>query len=89
MHVMEDCKTIFDPRYSRLIADLVKIRNSRGLTQRAFAKKSGYNLSFIAKTELRERRLDFIETINYMRHLGLTQDEVKAKLAEWADAFVR
>ena len=73
-------KTIFDPRYDRLISELVSIRHKQGFTQRSFAVKTGYSKCFIGRTETKERRLDLIETIDYMRHLGLSKAEIMRKI---------
>jgi len=73
-------KTIFDPRYDRLILELVKIRHKQGFTQRSFAAKTGYSTCFIGRTETKERRLDLIETIDYMRHLGLSKAEILRRI---------
>ena len=81
-------KTIFDPRYDLFISELVTIRLEKGLTQRSFAAKSGYSTCFIARTEIKERRLDFIETLDYMKNLGLSKKEVAAKITEWLGEFV-
>jgi len=81
-------KTMFDPRYERLISDLVKIRHEKGFTQRSFAAKSGYSNCFIARTEIKERRLDFIEVIDYMKHLGLSKPEITVKMKRWLGEFV-
>ena len=78
----EKSKTIFDPRYDRLIADLVKLRHEKGFTQRSFAAKTGYSTCFVSRTEIKERRLDLIETIDYMKHLGLSKMEISNKLNE-------
>ena len=78
----ETAKTIFDPRYERLISDLVKIRHEKGFTQRSFVTKSGYSKCFVARTETKERRLDLLETIDYMKHLGLSKTEINNKLNE-------
>ena len=84
----ETAKTIFDPRYDRLISELVRIRHEKGFTQRSFAKKTGYSQCFIGRTETKERRLDFIETVDYMKHLGLSKKEITKKLTKWLDDFV-
>ena len=76
----ERTKTIFDPRYDRLISDLVKIRHEKGFSQRSFAAKTGYSTCFVSRTEIKERRLDLIETIDYMKHLGLSKTEINNKL---------
>ena len=75
-------KTIFDPFYDRLISELVKIRYKQGFTQRSFAAKTGYSKCFISRTETKERRLDLIETIAYMKHLGLSKTEIVQKITE-------
>jgi len=82
------CKTVFDPLYDHIIADLVGFRRKKGMTQRVFASKSGYTQCFIAKTEHKDRRMDLVEVIRYLTRLGLTKKEIKVKLTEWADLFV-
>jgi len=81
-------KTVFDPHYERIIKDLVNIRYDKGLTTREFGAKSGYSQCFIGRTETKERRLDLVEVIYYMKYLGLSKKEIKSKLVEWADLFV-
>jgi len=80
-------KTIFDQRYDRLISDLVKIRHEKGFTQRSFAAKTGYSKCFVGRTETKERRLDFIETLDYMKNLGLSKKEIAEKVAVWLREF--
>jgi hypothetical protein len=75
-------KTIFDPCYDKLISELVRIRHEKGFTQRSFAAKTGYSTCFIGRTETKERRLDLIETIDYMKHLGLSKAEIVQKITE-------
>ena len=84
----EKCKTIFEPLYNSIVSYLVDVRHAKGMTQREFAAKSGYYQCFIAKVELNDRCLDFIEIIRYMKHLGLTKGEIKGKVAEWLEEFV-
>ena len=76
-------KTIFDPRYDRVISDLVRIRREKGFTQRSFVAKTGYSKCFVARTETRERRLDLIEVVDYMRHLGLSKNEIANLITQW------
>ena len=79
-------KTIFDQRYDRLISDLVEIRHEKGFTQRSFAAKTGYSTCFVGRTETKERRLDIIETIDYMRHLELSDARIVNKITELVKA---
>ena len=88
MQKQKNKKTIFDPRYDRLISDLVEIRQEKGFTQRSFSTKTGYSKCFIGRTETKERRLDIIETIDYMKRLGLPKNEIAAIIAKWVDEFV-
>jgi transcriptional regulator with XRE-family HTH domain len=69
-------KTIFDERYERLIASLVAIRKSKGLSQFALSTKSGFDTCFIGRVETRERRLDILELVDYCRALDVTDDEI-------------
>jgi len=75
-------KTIFDPRYDQLIADLVAVRKKKGWTQRELAKQSKHTHCFIGRTEIKERRLDLIETIDLMKVLGLSKAEITKKISE-------
>ncbi|MDR1697162.1 MAG: helix-turn-helix transcriptional regulator [Rickettsiales bacterium] len=69
-------KTIFDPRYKTLVEELVRIRHKRCLSQAALAKLWGVSNTYIARIELRERRLDVIEMIDLLRALGLYRSEI-------------
>lgn len=51
-------------------------RVALGLSQRAFAKKHGYDYSLISKIERGDRRLDSIETVQYCLDLGIDPHEV-------------
>jgi transcriptional regulator with XRE-family HTH domain len=69
-------KSIFDGRYSTLIENLVALRNKTNLTQRTLAKELGVSNCYIARVETKERRLDILETIDYLRALKLNNDEI-------------
>jgi len=69
-------KSIFDERHGKLIAKLVELRKSKGLTQRDLVAKSGYDKCFVGRVETREHRLDLIELIDYMRALDLSDSEI-------------
>jgi hypothetical protein len=74
-------KSIFDSRYKQLIAELVKIRQANNWPQRKFAEIAKKDHCFIARTEICERRLDLIETIDLCKALGLNKNEI-LKLVE-------
>jgi transcriptional regulator with XRE-family HTH domain len=54
-------KSISSDLYREVVAELVELRKKAGLTQRALAKKLNREPSFVAKVELAERRVDFLE----------------------------
>ncbi len=61
--------------YRVAIERIVAARNAARLTQRELAERLGKPPSFIAKIELGERRLDFVEFIALVRALGLDPAE--------------
>ncbi|GBR77553.1 transcriptional regulators XRE family [Candidatus Termititenax dinenymphae] len=73
-------KSIFDPRYTRLILELIAIRKSKNWSQRKLAEMARTSHCFIGRTETSERRLDLIETIDLMKHLGLSKTEIIRKI---------
>ena len=79
------CKSIFDERYRRLVENLITIRHKNNFTQRTLAKALGVSNCYIARVETRERRLDLVETIDYLRALNLTSGEI----AEFFETIIR
>jgi predicted transcriptional regulator len=72
----EKTKTIFDPRYKFFIEQLVKVRKNLGISQRDLAKRWGTSHPYVARTEIRERRLDLIEAIDLLKALELSRKEI-------------
>jgi len=64
-------KSIHSREYGALISWLKAARKRRGLSQRGLAKKLGVTPSFVAKTELKERRLDVVEFVRICKALGV------------------
>ena len=63
--------TLQSARYRRLVKLLIQARKEAGLTQRSLAYLLGKPSSFVAKYELRERRLDVIEFLNIAEALSV------------------
>ena len=59
-------------RYGRLRALLRKIREEAGLSQEVLAKRLGKPQTFVSKSELGERRIDFIETLDFCAACGVS-----------------
>ena len=53
-----------------LIELLIAARKKSGITQKDLAKKLSEPQSFISKVENGERRLDFVELVDYLEALG-------------------
>lgn len=80
---MARAKTIFDTKYKSFINDLIKIRKSKNLSQRALAERIRESHSFIATIELRERRVDIFETFKILKGLGLSKSEISKFLEKF------
>ena len=50
------------------------------MTQRTLALILGTSHCFIGRTEIKERRLDLIETLDLMKALGLSDKEILKEL---------
>lgn len=60
-------KTIHSAKYESMIAYLREARLRLGLTQEAVAARLGVHRTWVNKIEQRERRLDFLETLDLCR----------------------
>jgi transcriptional regulator with XRE-family HTH domain len=67
---------VASPDYDQVVRVLVELRRDAGMSQKALAERLGKPPSFIAKIELKERRVDVVELIAIVRALGA--DEVEA-----------
>ncbi|EMR4042369.1 MULTISPECIES: helix-turn-helix domain-containing protein [Acinetobacter] len=61
--------SIHDPRYRKIITELIKLREYKNMTQVQLALSLNKPQSYIAKVENCERRLDFIELHDWLMHL--------------------
>lgn len=69
-------KSIFDARYRQFIDVLIAYRKKAKITQRELAKKLGTDNCYVARIETRERRIDIIETIDMMRALNMSDEQI-------------
>jgi transcriptional regulator with XRE-family HTH domain len=70
----------YSPRYGRFRALLRKIREEAGLNQIALAEKLRKPQTFVSKSELGERRLDFLETLDFCEACGVSAIEFFQRL---------
>ena len=72
----------YSPRSGRFRDLLRQARLAAGLTQEDLAKKLGKPQSYVSKAELGERRLDFIETLDFCDACGADVGEMANALRD-------
>ena len=70
----------YSPRYGHFRVLLRKIREDAGLSQTALAEKLGKPQTFVSKSELGERRIDFLETLDFCAACGVPIADVIRRL---------
>jgi transcriptional regulator with XRE-family HTH domain len=68
------------PDYATFGEGLQELRQEAGMTQASLASALGVTQSWVAKTELGERRIDVLELLDYLRALGVDPAEYIATL---------
>lgn len=59
-----------DPRYRAIVTRLVQLRDETNVSQRDLAAALGQSRSYVSKAETFERRLDFVQLVEWLRALG-------------------
>jgi len=72
----------YSPGYGRFRAMLRKIREEAGLSQTALAEKLGKPQTFVSKSELGERRVDFLETVEFCRACRVSVGQFHRRLEQ-------
>lgn len=62
--------TLHSMDYRRFLVEVVALRRRAGLTQRELARRLGQSPSYVAKSEMGERRLDVLELLAICRACG-------------------
>jgi transcriptional regulator with XRE-family HTH domain len=70
----------YSPRYGQFRALLRQIREEAGLNQTALAQKLGKPQTFISKSEIGERRIDFLETLDFCAACGVSAGQFIERL---------
>lgn len=63
----QSVSSIHDPEYRRIIDVLITLREESKLSQAAIASKIGLTQPDVSKIERRERRIDILETLRWIR----------------------
>jgi len=61
---------IYDPRYQAFLKKLRSARKAAGMTQVEAARRLGKGQAFIWKSEVGERRVDFVEAVTFAKLYG-------------------
>lgn len=72
----------YSPRSERFRDLLRQARIDAGLTQMELAEKLGKPQSYVSKAELGERRLDFLETLDFCAACGKDVKELAGELGK-------
>lgn len=70
----------YSPRYDNFRTLLREARNDAGLTQVELSEILGKPQSYVSKVELGERRIDFIETIDFCEACGADIKKLEKEL---------
>jgi transcriptional regulator with XRE-family HTH domain len=76
-------KTIHDPRYCEFIDLLTAARLGRQITQQELAASLGRQQSYVAKVENLDRRIDVVETRDWLVALGLEPSDFMTRVLWW------
>lgn len=77
----------YSPRYKCLRTLLREIRQAAGLTQAALAAKLHRGQTFVSKSELGERRIDFLEAVDFCAGCGVAVGEFLERLEQATQEF--
>ena len=77
-------KSIHDPRYVAMINRLRDVRKDKKLLQQDIIQKLGKPMSYLAKIENFERRLDLIELYDLLQAMDVKMGDF-LKDVEWID----
>ncbi len=72
---------VTSPSYAAALSVLVRARMDANLTQRQLAERLQVPRSFVSKVETRERRLDFVEFVEWAQGVGADAPALMAEVA--------
>jgi len=77
----QSISSIHDPEYHRIVDALISIREKSRLSQKAIAWEIGLTQPDVSKIERRERRIDILEALRWVRATGADPTEFFAQFA--------
>lgn len=79
-------KSIHDPRYSEFIEHLIAARLLQKITQEKLSQLLARPQSYVAKVENLDRRIDIVETRDWLEALGISPIHFMSNLGWWTKA---
>ena len=76
-------RSVFTSGYEQLVAAVVAMRKSAGLTQRQLAERLSREQNFVARVEHGQRRLDLVEFVWICRACGAEPMGQIWKIVKW------
>lgn len=77
----QSISSIHDPEYHRIIDALICLREKAKLSQKAIAYEIGLTQPDVSKIERRERRIDILEALRWVRATNVDPAEFFAQFA--------
>ncbi|MBD2042863.1 helix-turn-helix domain-containing protein [Microcoleus sp. FACHB-672] len=77
----QSVSSIHDPEYHRIVDALISLREKAKLSQKAIAQEIGLTQPDVSKIERRERRIDVLEALRWVRATGTDPSEFFAQFA--------
>lgn len=77
----QSVSSIHDPEYQRIVDELISLREKARLSQKAIAQEIGLTQPDVSKIERRERWIDVLETLRWVRATGVDPSEFFAQFA--------
>lgn len=71
-----------DPRYRAVISQIVEVRQQLDVSQRELATRLNQSRSYVSKVEIFERRLDFVQLVDWLRALGVSERKFLADMLD-------
>lgn len=75
----QSVSSIHDPEYHRIVDALISLREKAKLSQKAIAQEIGLTQPDVSKIERRERRIDVLEALRWVRATGTDPSEFFAQ----------
>lgn len=73
---------VSSPSYDVVVRTLVGARKAAGISQAELAKRLEKPPSYVAKIELKERRIDIVEFVEFLRAAGASENDAYQAIRE-------